>query len=93
MEIAFISAAIGILVFAGTLGMLYAIRRRRVDLALIRGGLEESQPGWRDYIKRTEVIFRSPEPASRRTSAPMLSTVRLPDPDLALSGSWSPVIV
>jgi len=59
MDIGLISAAIGALVFAGTLGMLYAIRQRGVDLTLIREDQKQPQRGWRDYVRRTEVIFRS----------------------------------
>ena len=58
MDIGLMSAVIGVLVFIGTLGILYAIRYRGVDLARIRD-LRKSQRGWRDYLKQTEAVFKS----------------------------------
>ena len=59
MNIGLMSAVIGVLVFIGTLGILYAIRYRSFDLARIREDLKNSQRGWRDYLKQTEGFFKS----------------------------------
>jgi len=59
MDIRLISLGIGVLVAIGTLGLLYAIRYRGIDVARIREDLEESKRGWRDYVKHAEAVFKS----------------------------------